>query len=60
MKAYIETNQEYITRRCRIDMDYIHSTLQECLNGNTDETMLNESIALVEKHRDSCIEKITI
>jgi len=60
MRAYIETDQEYITRTTRIDMDYIHSTLQECLNGNTDETMINESIALVEKHRDRCIEKITI
>ena len=31
MKAYIETDQEYINRTARIDMDYIHSTLQECL-----------------------------
>ena len=59
-KIHIETDQEYKDRASRIDMDYIHSTLQECLNGNTDESMINESIALVEKHRDRCIEKITI
>lgn len=45
-------NIEYINRTARIDMDYIHSTLQECLNGNTDESMINKSLALVEKHRD--------
>tara|TARA_R100000008_G_scaffold85664_1_gene76238 strand:- start:391 stop:561 length:171 start_codon:yes stop_codon:yes gene_type:complete len=49
---HIETDQEYKDRTSRIDMDYIHSTLQECLNGNTDESMINESIALVEKHRE--------
>ena len=60
MKAYIETDQEYINRTARIDMDYIHSTLQECLGGNIDKYMINESIALIEEHRDKCIEKIQL
>ena len=60
MKAYIETDQEYINRTARIDMDYIHSTLQECLGGNIDKYMINESITLIEKHRDKCIEKIEL
>ena len=72
MKAHIETDQEYINRTTRIDMDYIHSTLQECLSaikyytsgfgdgGNIDIYMINESIALVEKHRDKCIEDIQV
>ena len=60
MKAHIETDQEYITRTARIDMDYIHSTLQECLNGNIDKYMVEESIALIEEHRDKCIEKIQL
>lgn len=50
--AESQWNIEYINRTTRIDMDYIHSTLQECLNGNTDEAMINKSLALVEKHRD--------
>ena len=33
-------------------MDYIHSTLQECLNGNVDESMIEYSLQLVEKYRD--------
>lgn len=60
MKAPIETDQEYINRTTRIDMDYIHSTLQECLGANIDKYMINESIALVEKHRDRCIEDIQV
>ena len=60
MKAYIETDQEYIDRTSRIDMDYIHSTLQECLGGNIDKYMIEESITLIEEHRDKCIEKIQL
>jgi len=60
MKAPIETDQEYINRTSRIDMDYIHSTLQECLGANIDKYMIQESIALVEKHRDRCIEDIQV
>ena len=53
--AESQWNIEYINRTTRIDMDYIHSTLQECLNGNTDETMINKSLELVEKHRDMVV-----
>lgn len=53
--AESQWNIEYINRTSRIDMDYIHSTLQECLNGNTDETMINKSLELVEKHRDMVV-----
>jgi len=47
--AQIETYQEYIKRTTRIDMDYIHSALQECLNGNVDKHMINESLELINK-----------
>ena len=53
--AESQWNIEYINRTSRIDMDYIHSTLQECLNGNTDQTMINKSLELVEKHRDMVV-----
>jgi len=48
----VEPDEEYRNRQSRIDMDYIHSTLQECLNGNVDRYMVGKSLALVEKHRD--------
>ena len=51
MEAHVETDQEYIKRVTKIDMDYIHSTLQECLKGNVDAHMNNESLELVEKYR---------
>jgi hypothetical protein len=54
-EGHIETDQEYKNRTSRIDMDYIYIliTLQECLNGNTNESMINESIALVKKYREN-------
>ena len=51
MKTHIETDQEYIKRTTRIDMDYIHSTLQKCLSGNIDELMINESLELIKKYK---------
>ena len=51
MKANIETAQEYIKITTRIDMDYIHSTLQKCLSGNIDELMINESLELIKKYK---------
>ena len=49
MKTHIETDQEYIERTTKIDMDYIHSTLQKCLSGNIDKHMIKESLELIEK-----------
>ena len=51
MKTHIETDQEYIERTTKIDMDYIHSTLQKCLSGNIDELMINESLELIKKYK---------
>jgi len=49
MKAHIETDQEYIKRTTKIDMDYIRSTLLKCLDGNVDKHMIKESLELIEK-----------
>tara|TARA_R100001082_G_scaffold15129_1_gene7745 strand:+ start:3447 stop:3734 length:288 start_codon:yes stop_codon:yes gene_type:complete len=48
----IKEDEEYIQSIARVHMDYIHSTLQECLNGNVDESMIEYSLQLVEKYRD--------
>tara|TARA_R110001583_G_scaffold183_7_gene1723 strand:- start:117 stop:326 length:210 start_codon:yes stop_codon:yes gene_type:complete len=47
-----EEDEQYIQSIARVHMDYIHSTLQECLNGNVDESMIEYSLQLVEKYRD--------
>ena len=52
IKAITETDQEYLGRTSRKDMDYIHSTLQECGNGIID---IDEAIMLVEKYRDEIL-----
>ena len=51
MEAHVETDQEYIKRITKIDMDYIHSTLQECLKGNVNKHMIYESLELVQKYQ---------
>jgi len=48
-----ETDEQYINRVSRIELDFVHSTLQECLNGCIDEGMINTSIAIVEAYRDN-------
>ena len=49
IKPHIETDEEYIKRTTRIDMDYIHSALQECLNGNVDQRIIKVSLELINK-----------
>ena len=62
MKAHIADeiedwiNQEYIERTTKIDMDSIHSTLNECrtfpqISRRELITMINESLKLIEKYR---------
>ena len=48
----METSDQYINRESRIELDYVHNTLQECLNGNVAKHMEDESINLIEKYRD--------
>ena len=48
----METSDQYINRESRIELDYVHNTLQECLNGNVDKHMVEESLNLIEKYRD--------
>ena len=55
IKAITETDQEYLERTSRIDMDDIHSTLQECGNGIIDKHLIDEAIMLVEKYRDEIL-----
>ena len=50
-----ETSNQYINGirgESRIELDYVHNTLQECLNGNVDKHMIEESLNLVEKYRN--------
>ena len=51
-KIIVKEDEEYIQSIARVHMDYIHSTLQECLNGNVDMIMIEYSLQLVEKYRD--------
>ena len=48
----METSGQYINRESRIELDYVHNTLQECLNGNADKHMIESSLELIEKYRD--------
>ena len=48
-----ETDEQYINRVSRIELDFVHSTLQECLNGCIDEAMINKSLDIVEAYRNN-------
>ena len=48
----MNTTDQYINRVHRVELDYVHATLQECLNGNIDEHMIESSLELIEKYRN--------
>ena len=52
IKSYMEFDQQYINRNSRIRLDYVHSTLQEVINGNIDKSMLEQSMSFIEEIRD--------
>ena len=52
IKSYMEFDQQYINRVSRIRLDYVHSTLQEVINGNIDKSMLEQSMSFIEEIRD--------
>ena len=52
IKSYMEFDQQYINRVSRIQLDYVHSTLQEVINGNIDKSMLEQSMSFIEEIRD--------
>ena len=48
-----ETAEQYINRVSRIELDFVHSTLQECLNGCIDESLVTRALDIVEAYRDN-------
>ena len=55
-----ESEQQYVDRQSRQDMDVINHVLQECKRDGGDEGLIDQALALVEYYRDEVLGNVEV
>ena len=60
LEGHHESEQQYVDRQSRQDMDFINHVLQECKRDGGDEGLIDQALALVEYYRDEVLGNVEV
>ena len=55
-----ESEQQYVDRQSRQDMDFINHVLQECKRDGGDEGLIDQALAIAEYYRDEALVNVEV